>query len=137
MDRPLTEHTKFRAITRSNIEKLGQWAHLDSDLREAAEVVSLVLPFRTNAYVCDELIDWDRVPDDPIYQLTFPQRGMLTDEQFERIRVAKEAADADDAHKPLLDAEISRVRLELNPHPAGQMTHNVPGQYLRRRGSLC
>ena len=30
---PLTEHTKFRAITRSNIEKLGQWHRLDSDLR--------------------------------------------------------------------------------------------------------
>ncbi len=126
MERAPTEHTKFRAITRSNIEKFPRWSSLDHDLREAAEVVSLVLPFRSNEYVCNELIDWDRVPDDPIYQLTFPQRGMLSDDQFDRVRRARDAAETDESKKPELEAEINRVRAELNPHPAGQMTHNVP-----------
>ena len=122
---PKANATKFRAVTRANIETLPQWRALDPDLREAVKVISRVLPFRTNRYVCDELIDWDRVPNDPIFQLTFPQRGMLDDDEFQRVReLAEEADDADG--KEALDREIERVRLKLNPHPAGQMTHNVP-----------
>ena len=34
--------------------------------------VASVLPFRTNNYVVDNLIDWNNIPDDPIFQLTFP-----------------------------------------------------------------
>lgn len=122
---PKANATKFRAVTRANIETLPQWRALDPDLREAVKVISRVLPFRTNRYVCDELIDWDRVPNDPIFQLTFPQRGMLDDDEFQRVReLAEEADDADG--KEALDREVERVRLKLNPHPAGQMTHNVP-----------
>jgi len=36
-----------------------------------ARVVSAVLPFKVSSYVVDELIDWDKAPDDPIYRLTF------------------------------------------------------------------
>ena len=122
---PKANATKFRAVTRANIETLPQWRALDPDLREAVKVISRVLPFRTNRYVCDELIDWDRVPNDPIFQLTFPQRGMLDDDEFQRVRELAEEADDSDG-KEALDREIERVRLKLNPHPAGQMTHNVP-----------
>jgi KamA family protein len=85
------------------------------------EVVGHVLPFRTNNYVLDELIDWDRIPDDPIFQLTFPQEDMLAPEA--RARMARAVDDGS-------SAEIRRVadaiRCELNPHPDGQQTHNVP-----------
>ena len=36
-----------------------------------------VLPMRANNYVIDELIDWSNIPDDPIFQLVFPQPGKL------------------------------------------------------------
>ncbi len=68
------------------------------------------------------MIDWSRIPEDPIFQLTFPQRGMLEPEQFACIA---ELVDRG-APKAEIDAEANRVRFELNPHPAGQMTHNVP-----------
>ena len=71
---------RFQAITRANVTRLPEWERLRPDLQEAFHVVSSVLPFRTNAYIVRELINWDRVPDDAMYQLTFPQRGMLTDE---------------------------------------------------------
>jgi len=74
---------RFCAITRANVARTPQWARLDVDLQEAVNVVSAVLPFRTNAYIMRELIDWDRVPNDPIYQLTFPQRGMLSREHYQ------------------------------------------------------
>ena len=37
-----------------------------------------VLPMRANNYVVEELIDWSNIPDDPIFQLVFPQPGMLS-----------------------------------------------------------
>jgi KamA family protein len=113
---------RYAAVTRSNIGKLPQWASLDDELRDAIEIVSRVLPFRTNRYLVEQLIDWDRVPDDPIFQLTFPQRGMLDDDQYDRVARLVDAG----AHQDKLQAEIDRIRYELNPHPAGQMTHNVP-----------
>jgi KamA family protein len=85
-------------------------------------VVSRVLPFRTNDYVMRELIDWSRIPEDPIFQLTFPQRGMLDPQQFDRIAGLVDRG----APKAEIEAAANRVRLELNPHPAGQLTHNVP-----------
>ncbi len=38
------------------------------------KVVASVFPFRTNNYVVEELIDWTKVPNDPIFQLTFLQK---------------------------------------------------------------
>lgn len=113
------QDNKYRAITRSNIHKLPFWETLDAELREAVEVVSLVLPFRTNEYVAAELIDWDNLPEDPIFQLTFPQRGMLEDDQYEQLRSLVERGDKD-----AIERAVNRIRFELNPHPAGQMTHN-------------
>lgn len=85
-------------------------------------VVSTVLPFRTNEYVMRELIDWDRVPEDPMYQLTFVQPGMLAPEDYATMaRLVR-----NDAPKGEIKAAANRIRLRLNPHPAGQLTHNVP-----------
>ncbi|MCR9076850.1 MAG: 4Fe-4S cluster-binding domain-containing protein, partial [bacterium] len=113
---------RYRAITLSNVTKVPQWEMLDPELREAVETVARVLPFRTNAYLMDELIDWDSVPNDPIFQLTFPQREMLEDDQYARVRDAIERGAAKDEMSEI----VNEIRMELNPHPAGQMTHNVP-----------
>jgi len=113
---------RFRAVGLNNVGQRPEWARLDAGQRRAVEVVSRVLPFRTNDYVLRELVDWSRIPDDPIFQLTFPQRGMLDPEQFARIATLVDR----EAPKAEIEAAANRVRLELNPHPAGQLTHNVP-----------
>ena len=115
---------RYQAVTRSNIGRTGQWSdgRLKPPLREAVEVVSTVLPFRTNAYVMNELIDWSRVPDDPMFQLTFPQRGMLSERDYQTMaRLLRAGASEREVHE-----QANRIRLRLNPHPAGQLTHNVP-----------
>ena len=112
----------YRAIDLSGLTGVPQWAALDEDLRQAVQVVGQVLPFRTNQYVLDNLIDWSRVPDDPIFQLVFPQRSMLEPDDFDSVRTLLERADSRDE----LKKEVNRIRLALNPHPAGQLTHNVP-----------
>jgi len=118
----MTEAARFRAINSASIDRLPQWQSLDDELRRAVRVVATVLPFRTNQYVVDELIDWDNVPADPIFQLTFPQQGMLDEDDFATMAALVDA-EADKAAK---DEAANRIRVGLNPHPAGQMEYNVP-----------
>jgi KamA family protein len=113
---------RYRAIQGANVERTAQWKRLAPDIQEAVRVVSKVLPFRTNAYVMKELIRWENAPDDPIFQLTFPQRGMLTEQEFDRVaRLLRK-----DAPEEEVEHEANKIRFDLNPHPAGQQTENVP-----------
>ena len=114
--------TGFQAIGLHNVAHASHWGRLDPEVREAVEIVGRVLPFRTNQYVMEELIDWSRVPDDPIFQLVFPQRAMLGESEYEEVRSLVSAGASSEA----LSAAVNRIRLSLNPHPAGQLTHNVP-----------
>jgi len=111
---------KFYALR--NIGEIQQLDKLTQEQRFEIEVVAHVLPFRVNNYVVDELIDWDNIPDDPIFQLTFMQRGMLNEDQFSRMAYVLNDGFGQDLIKQTAD----EIRLELNPHPAGQMTLNIP-----------
>ena len=113
---------RFQVFTARNLVQIPGVSRLTEEHRFEMEVVASVLPFRVNEYVVEELIDWDRVPDDPIFQLVFPQRDMLPPESFARMAEAIRSG-ADRGTIQLLAREI---RGTLNPHPAGQMDLNVP-----------
>lgn len=72
---------KFQVYTSKHLDGLLARAGLSERERLAARAVATVLPFRTNNYVVDELIDWNAAPDDPIYRLTFPQEDMLPEDE--------------------------------------------------------
>lgn len=116
------EQLRYRSITRANVHKTPEWDWLEPEIQDAIRVVSTVLPFKTNQYVMRELIDWRRVPDDPIFQLTFVQPDMLDEADYAQM--------AELVHSGASKAEIKQaadaIRRRLNPHPAGQKTHNVP-----------
>ena len=112
----------FKVYTQRDLDRIPQLARLSPAQRFEMKVVSSVLPFRVNQYVIDELIDWANVPADPIFQLTFPQRGMLAPEHYERIAELIRA----EAPKDELERAIDAVRHALNPHPADQMAMNMP-----------
>ncbi|MBM96363.1 MAG: lysine 2,3-aminomutase [Oceanospirillaceae bacterium] len=116
------EAKPFKVYTHRHLDKIAVLERLTEEQRFETKVVSSILPFRVNDYVIDELIDWDKVPNDPIFQLTFPQKEMLAPEAYDRV------ADLmrNDAPKEELQAAIDDIRAELNPHPAGQMDLNVP-----------
>jgi L-lysine 2,3-aminomutase len=115
------EAKRYEPVVLSNIARHPVWGRLDADMRRTIEVVGEVLPFKANNYVIGELIDWSRVPDDPIFQLTFPQRDMLEPEQFAAVERARREGD-----RGRLKAIVGAIRESLNPHPAGQATLNVP-----------
>ena len=105
-----------------DLDNIPGLERLSSDDRRALEVVAHVLPFRVNNYVLDELVDWDAAPDDPMFNLAFHRREMLSPRQFDVVdRALRPGAPAAE-----LREAVRRVRLDMNPHPSGQLTHNVP-----------
>lgn len=115
-------YQRFKVYTAKQLDQITQLQALPEETRFEMKVVASVLPFRVNEYVINELIQWDKVPNDPIYQLTFPQRGMLAPQHYDRVADAMRAG----MEKKELDALIKDIRNELNPHPAGQMEKNIP-----------
>ncbi|MFJ6749535.1 KamA family radical SAM protein [Streptomyces sp. NPDC091266] len=120
----LPEAERFRAYGPRHLDDIARRYGLPEDIRETVRRVSLVLPFRVNEYVLSQLIDWDRVPEDPLFQLTFPQRGMLSRADEEQLG----KLSADPADKLLLREAVQEIRGRLNPHPSGQQQLNVPSR---------
>lgn len=114
---------KYQNYTLKNFRNIPQVdAKLTEEEKFAIEVVGSVLPFKANNYVVDELIDWDNYANDPIFILTFPQKEMLSSEHFDHVaKLLKSGVSRAD-----LKAEANKIRMQLNPHPAGQMEDNVP-----------
>jgi L-lysine 2,3-aminomutase len=113
---------RFRAYTAKHLDLLAQRARLSPAERLAVRAVGLVLPFRTNEYVVENLIDWDAVPGDPIFRLVFPQPDMLPAADVARLA----GLLARSAPEPEVRAAVHDIRMRLNPHPAGQLDLNVP-----------
>jgi L-lysine 2,3-aminomutase len=112
----------FRAYSAKHLDQLTARAGLDDAERLAVRAVAAVLPFRTNDYVLESLIDWSAAPADPIYRLVFPQADMLPFEDMAPIAdmLARGASERE------IQAAAHGVRMRLNPHPAGQLALNVP-----------
>lgn len=111
----------LKTYTLHNYKSIPQISSLPDEYIEAIEVVGRVLPFKTNNYVINELIDWSNLTNDPMFTLTFPRREMLEQTHY---RTIKKLLDSN-ADKATLDKAIYEIRLQLNPNPAGQ-EQNVP-----------
>lgn len=112
----------IRYYNLSNFETIPQIKKLTQEQINAIKVVGNVLPFKINNYVIDELIDWNNIPNDAIFQLVFPQKGMLTEENYSIVENALNS----DISKEELKEIINKIRFKLNPHPAGQKNDNIP-----------
>ncbi len=117
------EYKKPKIYGLHNFEKLDQvQKYLSKEQIENIKVVGNILPFKTNNYVVNELIDWSKVPNDPLFILNFPQKEMLSAKHFEKMA---KALKNNLSHEEITKI-ANEIRMELNPHPAGQMEHNVP-----------
>jgi KamA family protein len=121
MDQGVT-FSRFRAYGRKHIDRLPALDNLSRNQIIALKAVSAVLPFRVNDYVLNELIDWTDIPSDPIFQLVFPQVGMLARDDFIRLQdlVVTGASEEETAR------QARRIQMRMNPHPSGQLELNVP-----------
>jgi L-lysine 2,3-aminomutase len=72
----------YRPYTHENFERIPQLGKLSPQQRTELTVTSRILPFKTNNYVINELINWDNPLDDPLFRLTFPQKEMLDERDY-------------------------------------------------------
>ena len=112
---------KYRSYGIRNFNEIPQLKVLPADFVEKMRAVATVLPFRTNNYIVEKLIDWNNIPDDPIFQLTFPQPGMLNRNQLDDVIEAYRAGNEDNLKKI-----TKKIQLHMNPQPAGQLEMNIP-----------
>ncbi len=112
----------YKSYMLHNFRSVPQIQNLSNELIEAIEIVGSVLPFKTNNYVVENLIDWENLPNDPIFTLTFPRKAMLRKHHHEKIKQIVKSG----ASKSEIKVVADEIRRELNPHPAGQLDHNVP-----------
>ncbi|HUT80127.1 MAG TPA: lysine 2,3-aminomutase [Candidatus Bathyarchaeia archaeon] len=111
----------YLAYTLSTIDKIKQLKNVKKKIVDDMKIVAYVLPFKANNYVLNYLINWQNIPDDPIFRLIFPQRGMLKNEHYRKMKKAVETGD-----KKFIQEIAQEIRAELNPNPAGQKDYNVP-----------
>jgi KamA family protein len=105
-----------------DLEHLPQLQQLSPTDRLIMKAVAHVLPFRVNNYVLENLIDWEKVPEDPIFRLTFPQGEMLTPEDLDKVVWLLE----NNAAREHLQVVVRTIRSKLNPHSQGQVEYNIP-----------
>lgn len=118
----MQETPKYKAYSLNNFRDIPQMARLPESIKFDIEVVGHVLPFKANNFVVDNLIYWEQAPTDPLFVLTFPQRDMLLPQHYDEMATLLKSG-ADNA---TLKAAANQIRLQLNPHPAGQTSHNIP-----------
>ncbi|MCM1986178.1 lysine 2,3-aminomutase [Methanococcoides seepicolus] len=112
----------FRAYTLSNYKEIPQIQNFTQEQQEDIEIAARIFPFRVNNYVIDELINWDNVPNDPMFRLTFPNKDMLLPPHYEEMKHLLHTGASEEE----VQQAIHKIRLTLNPHPAGQLDKNVP-----------
>lgn len=109
---------RYKALTSKDLPGIAAQYHLSQELLAAAQLFSTVLPFRVNRHILDGLIDWNSVPDDPVFRLVFPLPGMITAKDEAELRIAQTSGD--------LPRTVKEIQNRLNPHPGGQTSLNVP-----------
>ena len=116
------ESPPMKSYTLSNFRDLDQIQKFSDEKQFEMEVVGNVLPFKTNNYVVEQLIDWNNIPNDPMFVLTFPQKDMLKPAYYDKMASTLQKG----SDKKEIAEVANEIRLQLNPHPAGQMELNVP-----------
>ncbi|MCW7554602.1 lysine 2,3-aminomutase [Endozoicomonas gorgoniicola] len=112
----------YTVYTERNIDMIEQFRQLPEAMQFEIKVVASVMPFRVNEYVVNELIDWNDIPDDPVFRLMFPQKEMLKAGDFDLMAELHAA----EASRATIKKAAHEIQLSMNPHPAGQMAMNAP-----------
>ena len=111
---------KYQSYHLNNYKSIKGIEKLSATDRMAIETTGHVLPFKANNYVT-ELIDWDNIPEDPIFTLCFPRKEMLQNEHFKQI---EQLINGGKNESQIREA-VNNIRRAMNPNPSGQHL-NVP-----------
>ena len=113
---------KIEIYGSKDLDRLPHLQKFSAANRLEMQAVAQVFPFRANNYVVENLIDWEQVPNDPIFRLVFPQGEMLAPEDLDKVVWYLK----NDPSRKHLREVVNNIRSRLNPHPGGQVQYNVP-----------
>lgn len=102
---------KFISYNNTSFKKTEYYQRLPKTEREVFDILSSVFHFKVNTYVLEHLIDWNAVPNDPIYQLIFPRKGMLQPLDYEQLRLLHQSGLPEKELKPFMQ----RVKQKMYP----------------------
>ncbi len=111
--------SQYQAYTATNFRNIPQLADWSGEKLQEIEIASQIIPFKSNSYVIDELIDWSNIPNDPIYTLTFPRKELLRANHYRTMAAALSLPAEERRHV------AKKIQKHLNPDPSGQSA-NVP-----------
>ena len=113
---------RYRALGLEEALARPELARLGPEQKAEMRLVARVLPFRVSEHALEALIDWQRIPQDPLFRLLFPRRELLPPAEFEAL-AALERSGADERR---MAAHVTALRARLNPDPAAQLELNRP-----------
>ncbi|WP_022940767.1 KamA family radical SAM protein [Psychromonas hadalis] len=76
---------KYKSYSATSFKHTPYYHKLSSQQQNEFNIVTKILHFKVNNYVLENLINWEDLENDPIYKLTFPQRGMVLDKDYQRL----------------------------------------------------
>ncbi len=113
---------KYKAYGLKSLDKIAnKYGISETDLPEI-KLCGQILPFKTNNYVLEQLINWQNYREDPMFKLNFLNSQMLSKEHYNKIKTLIDQK----ASKKEIQQVATSIRKELNPHPAGQKDYNTP-----------
>ena len=118
----MIQQKKLKVYRIDDLDKISQLKSLSPQEIFDMKVVGSILPFKVNNYVLEELIDWNNIPEDPIYKLVFFNKDMISENHYKEVSDALKNQYSSDRISEI----INNIRIQLNPHPSGQITKNVP-----------
>lgn len=110
-----------RIYREHQLDEIDGFRKLPASIKESVRIAAQVFPFKVSHYVVSELIEWNRIPDDPLFRLTFPLKEMLMREDRAAVHRLLQIGPAGTDCQTVSD----EIRKRLNPNPADQKA-NVP-----------
>lgn len=77
---------EFKSFNNNTFSSTKYYKGLPAEEKENFDLLSKVFHFKINNFVAENLIDWNKAPEDPIYRMVFPRKEMLNDQDYGYLR---------------------------------------------------
>ncbi|KZS39007.1 hypothetical protein AWE51_10595 [Aquimarina aggregata] len=102
---------KFISYNNNSFKKTEYYTRLPEKEREVFDILSSVFHFKVNTYVLEHLINWDAIPNDPIYKLIFPRKEMLPITDYKALQLLYQSGLEEKTLMPF----IQKVKKKMYP----------------------
>ncbi len=112
---------KFTPYDTTTLKSTPHWTNLPDPEKENFEILTRCYPFKANNFVLENLIDWEDIPNDPMYKLIFPRKEMLSEVHYNMLLEMHRAAMDEEFMTKMVDT------IKRSMHPDMRHTdHSMP-----------